>query len=116
MPRMRTDCERARSRGPGAADGGTNTSLHDPELADPRADPRRIDREHVEARRHVEVVLGAQVPCDESAVRSVVVQRLHEIAAHRVNADRAARRQAAELDAPLAASPDVEGGWLERCR
>src|SRR6185503_19515000 len=86
-------------------------SFHHRELARESGLPRRLHAVHVEPRRHVEVVLRAQVPGHEAVERAVLAQRLHEIAVHVVDAHYRAVSEAAEFDAALAATLDVE-----RCR
>src|SRR5439155_19315666 len=78
------------------------------ELADVRFGARRFDLEEVEPGGDVEVVLGAQVPGHGSGRAAVLAQRLHQLPAHRIDADHAAERDLAELDAALAAARDRE--------
>src|ERR1041384_4786058 len=62
-------------------------SLDHRELADRRGPARRFDVEDVQAGRHVQVVLGTQVPRHEAVERAVLAERLHQVAVHGVDAD-----------------------------
>src|SRR5262249_17040010 len=66
---------------------GDRRLFDDRELADIFAHPSSADLEHVETRRHVQIVLRAQIPWDVALIRPVLLQRAHEIAVHRVDAN-----------------------------
>ena len=61
MPAQSCSCRSSRS------------SFHDRELAGGRARGAAVDVEDVEARRHIEIVLGAQIPGHEAVVGAVVL-------------------------------------------
>src|SRR5215510_7027042 len=72
-------------------------SLDDRELADARAHRAAVHLIDVETRSDVEVVLGSQVPRHHPGGRAVLVQCLHQLPPHGVDADRAFLGQVPEL-------------------
>src|ERR1044072_6637142 len=58
------------------------SSFDDRNLTDEIAKAGRIDAIDVEPGCHVQIVLGAPVPCHESVVRPVLAQRLHQLSPH----------------------------------
>src|SRR2546426_910822 len=82
----------------------SSRSLDDRELADVLAEAGSLDVVDVQAGRHVQVVLGTQIPGHEAVVRTVLAQRGHQLAAHSVDADHGVQGDRPELDAPLAAA------------
>src|SRR5262245_55855513 len=81
-------------------------SFNDCKLANVRAQAASIHVKNVQSWRHIEIILRAQIPRHHAGIGAVVMQCLHQLAAHREDADGAVQRQVAKLHATFAAARD----------